>query len=146
MAAPVSKFARGGVNRRPPSVETSRSAGFTLVEMLAALLLISISLLALAQLTLTSISVNVANETRNGAVRVASEKTEWMYAQKFSTLVSGTEIRNLTVRGVIGRPYTLTWTVTDYPPNLKRIELLVQYTLKGSEYRTSSVIYRHASN
>jgi prepilin-type N-terminal cleavage/methylation domain-containing protein len=56
------------------------SNGFSLVEMLVALVIIAITLLGLAAVTLSSITVNIRNDLRNTGVRLTNQTAEVLLA------------------------------------------------------------------
>jgi prepilin-type N-terminal cleavage/methylation domain-containing protein len=56
------------------------SNGFSLVEMLVALVIIAITLLGLSAATLSSINVNLGNDLRNTGVRLTNQTAEILLA------------------------------------------------------------------
>lgn len=117
--------------------------GFTLVEMLIALLILSVSILALTSVTLTSIRTNLDNDLRNAAVRLTGEITEDLFIMPFDSLVSTTtpETRTVKLRGM-DQTFDVSWTVTATTATLKQVAIVVSYNIKGKPYTNRSVIYR----
>ena len=120
------------------------SSGFSLVEMMVALLILSISILALTSVTLTSIRANMGNDVRNAAVRLTGEITEDLFKEPFDDLVSSVAPHQTrTVRLRAGdKDFTVRWTVTPTTATLKQIFITVEYTIKEKTYTNKSVVYR----
>lgn len=64
------------------------SNGFSLVEMLVALVIISITLLGLSAVTLSSITVNLGNDLRNTGVRLTNQTAEVFLALPVDGIIS----------------------------------------------------------
>lgn len=130
-------------------IVTDRSAdrqqGFTLIEMLIALLIISVGLLAMASMSLTVLRTNHQNDVRNAAVRVASDMAEEIYAWPFNSVVSGNETRAVKLRGTGEKAYNVTWDVVSQTNDLKEVTLTIVYDIPGSSIpqTNTAVIYRH---
>lgn len=118
-----------------------REAGFSLAEMLVALVILSVSILAMTSMTLTAIKVNVDNNMRNTAVRLTGEITEDLFITPFDQLVTGSETRTVNMRG-INRTFDVDWTVTSTTATLKQVVVEVTYEVKNKEFSNRSVFYR----
>lgn len=121
-----------------------RDDGFTLVEMMVALVILSVSILALTSVTITAMKVNLDNDTRNTAVRLTSEVTEDLFREPFDSLVSSVdphETRTVQLRGA-SKDFTVKWTVTSTTATLKQILIEVSYKIKDKTYTNQSVVYR----
>lgn len=121
-----------------------RHRGFSLVEMMVALVILSISILALTSITLTSMKANVGNDARNAAVRLTGEVTETLFKVPFDDLVSSVdphETRTVRLRGT-DKNFTVSWTVTPTTATLKQIVIKVKYYIKEKPYTNQSVVYR----
>lgn len=66
-----------------------RCGGFSIIEMIVAVFILSIGMLALMTLTLTSMEVNLENDIRDTAVRLTGEVSEMLLAQDFCSVTSG---------------------------------------------------------
>lgn len=63
----------------------SRTKGFSLVEMMIALSILTVAILGLLDLTITSIRVNLQNDMRNTAVRLTSQTAEMFLVQPMNS-------------------------------------------------------------
>jgi type IV pilus modification protein PilV len=118
--------------------------GFSLIELLVALVILSISLLALASIIITSIQVNRQNDCRNTAIRLTTETTENLLAQPIDLLSNSNSTVSVKIRGV-ALPYTVSTNIIPLTSDLKQINITVSYSLKGQQYTNNSVIYKHRS-
>lgn len=118
--------------------------GFSIIELLVALVILSISFLALANVMITSIRVNSQNDYRNTAVRLTGETAENLLAQPIDSLANGATSNTVSVkiRGIT-LPYTVSSNVSSLTNDLKQINITVQYTHGGQSYSNNSVIYKH---
>lgn len=128
--------------------------GFTIVEMLIALLILSVSILALTGVSIMAIHTNLENDTRNAAVRLVSTVTGDLYEYPFDDPLlaenePGTSPHSQTyeidLRGV-KKTFTAEWLVTDTSDDLKQIEITIKYTLRGDQYSNSAVVFRSNSS
>ncbi len=133
--------------------------GFTLIELMIAMMIIMISMLALLTSIVTSMSANTGNEIRNTAIKVTNETAEALLALPIddAELTTGSThtnsftddqrdkgfpdptqtIRNYKVA------YAITWNVTSPSANLKQIEIAVAYSHRNKNYTNVSLIYKH---
>lgn len=140
----------------------SNKKGFTLIELMVAMLIIMVSMLALLTSILTSMSANMGNEIRNTAIRVTNETAEALLAlpiddselsvgvthvNTFSTGPTGQQVRgfpnptqNIRVYQVT---YTIQWTVSAPTANLKQVNITVTYPYKNQSYTNASLVYKH---
>ncbi|MGB9715459.1 MAG: type IV pilus modification PilV family protein [Thermodesulfovibrionales bacterium] len=141
--------------------------GFSLVELMVALVLLMISLLGLLAVMANSISANLNNELRNTAIRLTTQTAETLQSLDFEDewvidTSSGTtylradtgtddadqdskgfpeEAQN--IRG-FQQTYNISWTVRDLSSNLKEITVSVQCTTpRGELINNDAVIYKH---
>ncbi len=102
-------------------------AGFTLVELLVAMMMFAVGMLALAS-TAAGVTRMMGGATRQTlAANVAQSRLERIRSSKCSTLTSGID----TVRGVIS-----TWTVQAVTRGVNVTETIVYPTPKGTRTRT----------
>jgi prepilin-type N-terminal cleavage/methylation domain-containing protein len=91
-----------------------KSKGFSLIEMLIALVILSISLLALAGLMVTTTKNNSFGSHMTEAATFAQDKLEELRVTRWTNIVSG----NDTVQGSTGIQYNRSWNVSTLPnPN-----------------------------
>lgn len=142
----------------------SHSKGFSLVELMIALVILQISLLGLLSGLVNSIAVNLDNELRNTAIRITNQTAETIHSLDFNDneVLSGTHYRYPSgysqqdlkgfpqtvqdIRGGFQQPYSISWTVTDQGTELKQVLITVQYTNPhGENLSNNAVIYKHIS-
>jgi prepilin-type N-terminal cleavage/methylation domain-containing protein len=64
------------------------SNGFTLIEMMTALVIIALTLLVLSAVLIHAIQINVANDLRNAAIRMTNQTTGIILALPFDSIRS----------------------------------------------------------
>jgi type IV pilus assembly protein PilV len=121
--------ARGSV-RRPCG---RRSAGFTLVEVIVAIVLLGVGLMGMAALSTTVTRANVQSSSLTTATALAQERAERLRTEDYDALASGNDSRvvdNVT--------YTRSWVVTadDPEPGLKTVAIAVSWTTRGTTHTT----------
>jgi type II secretion system protein I len=105
-----------------------RSKGFTLIETLIALIILSFALLALAGLMVTTTKNNSAGGQMTEAATFGQDKLEELRTTLFDSIAaSGNDLK----AGSHGTQYTRNWNVaTSADGNLKTITLNVSWTDK----------------
>lgn len=100
--------------------------GFTLVEIMVAISILSIALLGLVSVTVMVIKGNSFSKTMTTATTLANDKMEKLKNNSYAALAPGTE----TVESI----YTRTWTVTQNSPaaGMTTIVMTVQWTWQGA--------------
>lgn len=131
---------------RDHNIKSSATCGFSLVEMMIALLILAVSILGMTTLTLTSINANFENDLRNTAIRVTSEVAEELGSLPIENVVSAPEAtRQVSVRGT-SIPYYVTLNVTPLNVDLLQVNIQVRYTYKGNNRYNSAVVYKHRAS
>jgi len=64
------------------------SSGFSLIEMMTALVIIALTLLVLSAVLIHAIKINVVNDLRNAAVRLTNQTAEVLLALPFDSIHS----------------------------------------------------------
>ena len=112
--------------------DSIRSKGFSLIEMLIALVILSISLLALAGLMATTTKNNSFGGHMTEAATFAQDKLEELKVTPWGNVVSGTD--PLPRPGSTGINYNRTWNVSTLmnptpPPNdlLKTVTITINW-------------------
>lgn len=109
--------------------ESKNTAGFTLLEVMIALCILSIGLLGLGALQLVTIKGNAFSSEMTYATMLAQQQAEILksYAFTDSNLTAGDHSAIGSSKGV---QYTVAWNVTDNTPDtdMKTINLTVQWT------------------
>lgn len=134
--------------------------GVTLIELMVALMILVVGILALLNLTITSIQTNLENDLRNSGVRLTNQIAETLLAQSIDNVISGqltpydaTNAALLpsyqvypnpaqSIRGV-NRTYTGRWTVRALSADLKEVTITVGWTHRSADYTNVTVIYKH---
>lgn len=118
------------------SVPVSTNKGFTLVEFLVAIVILSVGLLGLLQAVNVSIASNTGTSMRNSATMVADEKMTLEMAKPFAAITS-TGVKREFVRVKVNsvyQNYSVSKTVANPTENTKNIEINVVWKHKGSRY------------
>ncbi len=136
--------------------------GFSLIELLIAMMIIMVSMLAAMSGTITSIRTNVDNEMRTVATKVMTQTAEALLAMAFNdpNLTAGlhTRIPNDPLQSQLGLPNTanvvrgasvdfpIRWTVSPLTPNASmQVDIEVSYTNRSIVYRKNLTIFKHAT-
>jgi type IV pilus assembly protein PilV len=116
--------------RRP---RARRSAGFTLVEVIVAIVLLGVGLMGLAALSTTVTRANVQSSSLTTATALAQERAERLRTEDYDALASGNDSRV-----VDNVAYTRSWVVTadDPEPGLKTVAIAVSWTTRGTTHTT----------
>jgi type II secretion system protein I len=101
-----------------------KSKGFTLIEVLVALVILSISLLALAGLMVTTTKNNAFGSHMTEAATFAQDKLEELRAIKWENLIDGDNSDQKD--GSTGITYTRNWNVTTNG-SLKTVTINVEW-------------------
>lgn len=70
------------------AITVKNNKGFSLVEMMIALIIIALALLALSSVLISSISVNLGNELRNTAIRLTNQTAEILLALPVDSVIT----------------------------------------------------------
>ena len=101
-----------------------KSAGFTLIEILIALVIFSVSILAFAGLTVTATRTGSYGGRMTEAVTFAQDKLEEMKANSWGNIVSGADQKT----GSTGISYTRNWKVLEKETrNLKTVSIRIDW-------------------
>ncbi len=142
---PATRLARRCAVARRPGRLTRRSltarpqpwlrpGGFTLVEMMVAIILIGVGLMGLAALSTTVTRAGVQSSTLTTGSSLAQERIERFRLEPYASIVAGGDVRT-----VDGLAYTRSWTVADNDPaaGLKTVTVTVSWTTRGQTHRTT---------
>lgn len=125
---------------RPPRSVPGRTGlrqdGFTLIEMMVAIILIGVGLMGLAALSSTVTRANVQSSALTSASALAQEKIEGFRSMPYAEIGAGA---STDVRTLDGIGYSRTWSVqTDQPAaDLKTISVTVSWTSRGKTHTTT---------
>lgn len=96
--------------------ELKRSNGFSLIEVIIALFILAVALLALAGLMVSTTKNNSFGGHITEAATFAQDKVEELKVSSWGTVVSGADTR----KGSTEINYSRTWTVTDNTDGTQR--------------------------
>ncbi len=115
------------------------SCGFTLIDALMAILIISIGLLAMAQLLYGVMGTNESSTRITEATTLAQDKIEELKNTSYASIAAGsTPEANIDAQGNSGGNYTRTTVVDDATlSNMKIIDVAVSWTWKGDPKSTT---------
>lgn len=149
----------------------NNNKGFSLVELMIAIVILMFSLLGLLAVMVNSINANATNEVRNTAVRLTNQTAEALLALSFTdnevaaagagpacpagpgtnhtrTLANvNQDLRGFpqlmqNIRG-FQQLYNISWCVTDLNTTTKQISILVTYTYGNTPFTQESIIFKY---
>lgn len=112
--------------RRPPQ------RGFTLIEALIALVILSLGLFGLMQIQTRVMLKTGDSKAQTAAVNLAQEKLEGLRARDYADIDSDEDLIRTAVGGTTD--FTRTWTVTEKTdPTYKQVSVTVGWTQPGQD-------------
>jgi type IV pilus assembly protein PilV len=116
--------------------------GFSLVEFMIAIGILTVGLLALVGLQSTSIKGNSSSKNSNSAILLGEKKMEELKNTSFTSLALGTTSdpnNPLTSSDGTGGLFNRSWTIQTYSgsTNMKQITVTMTWTVGGNSYSTS---------
>jgi Tfp pilus assembly protein PilV len=112
--------------------------------MMIALVILSISILALSSITITAIRENTKNHLRDSAVQITKETIENILAEPFESLDDGTATRNVSLRGT-SKDFDVAWDVSETSGSLKEVNITVETNFGGETISNKAIVYKHSS-
>lgn len=113
----------------------SNSRAFTLVEVMVAIMILTVGLLGMLQVINLAIATNMQNDFRNQAVLIAEEQLAQKKSLPFSNITASTQ-KSLNVQAPLRNTsvnYSVTYRVDDVG-NSKKIDIGVRWQFKNNTY------------
>ena len=109
---------------------SQKNRGFTLIEVLVAICILVIGMLAVLSALVWTMEQNLNNLSMDEAVRIAEQQMNQLRNTSFTGLTNGNlpiarNFRNFT------RTFNVVWTVTNLSASSKTIQVVVSWTHKG---------------
>jgi type IV pilus assembly protein PilV len=131
------------MSAEPISVKTvSGDDGFTLIEVLFAMIIICVGALGLAMMQGTTVQANSYSDQLTHATALAQDTIERLNALNLDSMAGGGTETNIDEKGNAGGPFTRTWTVTNNSQYSRRITVTVSWdkaVAGGEPSRTRTV-------
>jgi len=118
---------------------TNSQRGFTLIELICAMLILTVCLLALVQMTTHSIYNNTWGSDNVISTRLAQNKIAQLKSGGYAALATGnyTDANNpIDAQGNAGGYYTRTWSIAT-GPTTGTMQITVTITWRGGAHQTS---------
>jgi prepilin-type N-terminal cleavage/methylation domain-containing protein len=122
--------------------------GFTLIELMIALVILTVGMLGLLQVYTNYIRINIDNVMRNEAMRISEARMEELRNTAFSSLPADDTTITTTIQRAIRKmtvDFTTITKVNDLSmrkdgvtPNSKAIQVLVKWGNKGTSHQHSA--------
>jgi prepilin-type N-terminal cleavage/methylation domain-containing protein len=106
-----------------------KNGGFTLLEVMIALVILSVGLLGLAALQLVAVKTNSFSSEMTYATMRAQWQAEFLKSLPFTDALLQPGSHTAPTESSKGAQYTISWTVTDNVPavDMKSVNLTVQW-------------------
>jgi len=119
----------------------TNQSGFTLIEIMIALAVFSIAILAIVGLQTTVIKSNKGSRNITSATFLAEARMEQLRAGGYASLANGSDPSPLNSQGgTTGGIFTRTWTIANYGTNMRRITVTVTWNDQVAQNRSISLV------
>jgi type IV pilus assembly protein PilV len=114
---------------------TQNNEGFSLIEFLVALVILSVGLLGLLQTVNCSIDHNMTTQLRQEAVRLADERLTVEKSRVFDAISTNVRNENVRVEVMAGfKNYSVAKQTTSITNNTRTVQVDVTWRYKGKSY------------
>lgn len=117
------------------------NGGFTLVEVLVAMVIMVIGMLGLLEAVNVAMEHNLRNHLRDQAVYVGEKIMNDMRGQQFGAVFANHTTIPMSLRGV-NKTFVVDTTTTDLGVDSQQYAVVVRWTYKGREFRNRVVSVR----
>jgi prepilin-type N-terminal cleavage/methylation domain-containing protein len=111
--------------------------GFTLVEVMVAILILFVSMMAILYALSMSVEHNLNNIMFDEAVKISDRTMNELRAAAFGSLATGNNTVARRFRG-FSITFNVNWTVQNLSANSRAIQVIVGWTWKGRNHRHSA--------
>lgn len=116
-------------------MNSSNENGFTLIEFLVALVILSVGLLGLLQTVNYSIETNMTTQLRDEAVRLADERMSAETSRVFDAISTTTSQQPVKVNVMNAfKNYSVVKSTTAVTANTKNVQIQIVWHYKGTRY------------
>jgi len=113
----------------------NKNNGFTLLELLVSLVILSVGMLGLLQAVTSAINHNMGTQLRDEAVRLADERMAVEKSKVFDAISTTTKLDNVPVTIVNGfKNYSVVKNASSISSSTKSVQLVVSWRYKGSRF------------
>ncbi len=136
--------------------------GFSMIELMVAMVIIIVSMFAAMSATITSVRANANNEMRTVGSRVMSQTAEALLSMSFAdpNLANGSHSRipNDAAQTQLGLPntvqvvkgasqnFSIQWNVSTLTPKASmQIDITVSYTFRNNAVANKLTLFKHAT-
>jgi prepilin-type N-terminal cleavage/methylation domain-containing protein len=109
---------------------SQKNRGFTLIEVLVAICILVIGMLAVLSALVWTMEQNLNNLSMDETVRIAEETMNGLRNSSFATLTNGNSTVTRNFRNFT-RTFNVVWTVTNLSARSRTIQVVVSWTHKG---------------
>lgn len=116
------------------AVRTNRQGGFTMVELLIAMSILAIGMLAVVALQFSTARNNTSGNVYTQANMLAMSQLEILKNQDLSLLIPGAynDPAPIDENGQPGGIYARSWTITDIGTGARALTVVVQWSRRGN--------------
>ena len=116
----------------PKLTSASNNKGFTLIEVMTAMLILTVGLLGLLQAVNVSMEHNLKNRLRDNAVMIGEQHINGLIKMPFDDAITNTYTSVTAVSGTLKKQYRVERTKQNITTDSVRYRVNVQWTFKNA--------------